>query len=658
MRHDLNAPDTVEQAIRRRAAETPDRPAFTFLADGEVESGHYTFSALDRTLRQAGGWLQQHGLGGKRVLLVIEPGENYVIALLACLYAGCVAVPCYPPRLNATSRELAAIAEDCDAAAIIATELTAVLLDQLADRPALPVLTLDCSVLSNQAPWSPPPLTGADLAILQYTSGSTGAPKGVMVTHDNVVRHVGAIADRIGLNADSTAVSWLPPYHDMGLIGFLLMPAVQGFRCVMMTPTDFIAKPVRWLNALTRYGGTVSSSPNFGYDLCVDRIDQDALTDLDLRSWRCAGNGAEPVRLTTLQRFAHRFAAVGFSSRSFLPCYGLAEGTLAVSLPAGTSDPLAADALFGVTDTPESDADQVGCGTALDDHEIAIIDPESLVPVPDGSCGEICVTGPSVAAGYWNRPQTTERIFGLRLDGDDRRYLRTGDMGVLNGGQLFVVGRYRDIIIVRGRNFAPSDIEYHCATADDRLRPGCSAAFTIPIPDGQQVIIAQEVRNPGDTGSFNEIIEHIRQAVLTEVGISLDEVVLTAPRTLPKTTSGKIQRRAVRARYLAGDLTSLSGLTSPAPVCNTTRPTTRSHPIKRRNAMEVLLIEQLEVLLGEALDLSPTSSFADQGLDSVRAATFVGNLSVLLGRPLRPNLLFEHPTVDELARYLAETAAA
>lgn len=658
MGNDPGAPLTVVQAIRARADETPHRPAFTFLCDGETESGHYTFAELDLTLRQVGGWLQHHDLSGRRVLLVLEPGEDYAIALLACLYAGCVAVPCYPPRPNASSRELAAIAEDCDAAAIVATELTAMLLDQLSDQPTVPVLTLNAEVRSNQKTWHSPSLVADDLAILQYTSGSTGAPKGVMVSHGNIVHHVGGIAARLGLNADSTAVSWLPPYHDMGLIGFLLMPAVRGFRCVMMAPTDFIAKPVRWLNALTRYGGTISSSPNFGYDLCVDRIDEEALGALDLRSWRCAGNGAEPVRLTTLQRFADRFSAAGFSGRSFLPCYGLAEATLAVTLPSGTSDPLVSGALTGLADEVTSTADPVGCGPALDGHRLAIIDPDTAESLPDGHCGEICVTGPSVAGGYWNRPEATEKIFGVRVDGEERRYLRTGDMGVLSEGQLYVVGRYRDIIIVRGRNIAPSDIEYHCAAADARLRPGCSAAFTVPVAGGQRVVVVQEVRDPRDPDSFDVISERIRRAVLADVGIAVDEVILTAPRALPKTTSGKIQRRAARARFLAGDITSLISPPGERSFSDRTRPIAKSRPGARRNAMEVLLIEQLEVLLGNDADPSPTSSFADQGLDSVRAAAFVGNLSVLLGRPVRPNLLFEFPTVEELARHLAETPAA
>lgn len=640
--HDIRAvSSSVVAAARTVAEETPDRQAYIFLADGETESAIYDFGKLDAAVRRVGAWLQANGLAGQRVLLAIEPGEKYVTAFLGCLYAGTVAVPCYPPRPRAEARELATIAADCGAAAIAASTLTAPLVERLHQHNAIPVLNIDAAQSFREGQWREPQLSNQDLALLQYTSGSTGAPKGVMVRHGDILRHVHAIVSRLHIGHDTTAVSWLPPYHDMGLIAFVLLPAIVGLRCVMMSPMDFVAKPARWLTAITRYGGNASASPDFGYHLCAQRVPDEVLPTLDLSSWQWAGNGAEPVRTTTMRRFADRFTPVGFPRRAFSPCYGLAEATLAVTLAHEGTDPR--ELPGGVDDlTP------VGCGEPLDGHRVAVVDPDAGTRCADGTEGEIWVSGPSLPQGYWNKPEQSTRTFQATLAGETDRYLRTGDMGIVRDGQVFVVGRYRDIIVVRGRNFAPSDIEHYAATVDPRARPGCGAAFTVTRGGVPQVVVVQEVATLAGTEDARQISNRIRERVLAETGLRVDVVALAAARSLPKTTSGKIQRHAVRARYLSGSLRLAENSAAAAPA----RPPASSGEANRLTAMETLLVEQLECVLTDGSQPSHTSSFADQGMDSVRCAAYVDNLSVLLGRDLRPQLLYEFPTVQELARHL------
>jgi acyl-CoA synthetase (AMP-forming)/AMP-acid ligase II len=641
---------SVVAAVRAAADRIPEAQAYVFLGDGETETGSYTFAELDGALRRVGGWLQQHGLTGQRVLLTIEPGELYVTALLACLYAGAAAVPCYPPRPNAAAHELATIANDCRAAAILASPLTAALVEPLRHHIDVPVLNLTGAEGFSGDEWHDPGQAREDVALLQYTSGSTGAPKGVMVCHGDILVHIGAIATRLRVGPGATLVSWLPPYHDMGLVAFVVMPPVIGVRCVTMSPLDFVSKPVRWLQAMTRYRGNFAASPNFGYDLCADRVRDDAMAALDLSSWRWAGNGAEPVRASTMHRFAERFSLVGFGRRVFSPCYGLAEATLAVTLAREGTDPHSLIATVAAEDDGgEADLAPVGCGEALDDHRVVVVDPDNATRCDEGVPGEIWVTGPSVPGGYWSKPEQSARTFHAALHGDPDRWLRTGDMGVLRHGQLYVVGRYRDVIVVRGRNYAPADIEYHAAAVDARARAGCGAVFTVARAGRQQVIVLQEMRDLASRDEAQQLTARIRERILVETGLRVDQVVLLAPRGLPKTTSGKIQRRAARARYLAGTLPlAIEPVPVPAPRTRASR-----NPDTQTGALESLLLEQLEPLLEADAVASSTRSFADQGMDSVHGAAYLDNLSVLLGRDLRLPLLYEFPTVWELARHLA-----
>ncbi|MDI5975153.1 AMP-binding protein [Amycolatopsis magusensis] len=652
---------TVVDAVRRTADATPGKSAFTFLENGEGESARYDFAGLDAAARRVAARLQADGLAGGRVLLAINPGPDYVAAFFGCLYAGATAVPCYPPRQHGRSRELAAIAVDSGAGAVLtAGGMAATVAERFAETVAeRDFLVLDVDTVDDEltGSWTPPEIGGEDLAFLQYTSGSTGAPKGVMVRHRDIVRHVGHMYDRFELTADSVAVSWLPPFHDMGLIAFILMPAVMGYHAVLMTPRDFVTRPARWLEAISAYRGEMVAAPDFAYELCVERVTDEELSRLDLSSWRQACNGAEPVRAETIERFTEKFAPRGFRPETFRPCYGLAEVTLAAAVPLSGSRPVVIERTWD-TDEPEAAGKRlVGCGVPLGGHELAIVDPERLDRCPDGTLGEIWVTGPSLPAGYWNREEETERTFRATLPGSDAHYLRTGDMGLVQDGELYVAGRYKDLIIIRGRNYAPSDIEHLVGPCHPRNRASGTAAFSVPVAGVERLVVVQEVRTRRDS-DFEAIVEAVRKRVLEELEITVDVVVLTKPTALPKTTSGKIQRRACRARFLAGSLEALhewrasTGERSGGPV------ELEDGWSGTAEAMEILLAENVGRVLGaDSAAIDRAQPFSTQGLDSVRGAEFTGNLSVLLGVPVPAAALYEYPSIRDLARHLVEQRA-
>ncbi|GAA2017328.1 hypothetical protein GCM10009799_51690 [Nocardiopsis rhodophaea] len=666
----LGGSETVIAAVRAHARNRPETTAFTFLKEGEAELAVYDFATLDLKARSVAARLQRANAAGERVLLTTDPGPAYVAAFLGCSYAGATAVPCYPPRRNGRSRELGAIAADCDAAVALAAGGTATTvaerLTETAETRSIPVLDTDDIDDAIAATWTEPRLEGDDIAFLQYTSGSTGAPKGVMVRHRDIVRHVSHMYRRFELRPDSTVVSWLPPFHDMGLIAFILMPAVMGYHSVLMPPGDFVIRPARWLEAISRYRGEMVAAPNFAYDLCHDRVSDDELAALDLSSWRHACNGAEPVRAETIERFTDRFTPCGFRPETFRPCYGMAEATLAVTIPRAGARPTVIERTWDSAEPYIQGTRLVGCGVPLDGHAIAIVDPDTGERLPDGSPGEIWVTGPSVPDGYWNREEESLRTFRAALPGDEARYLRTGDMGLVHDGGLHVAGRYRDLVIVRGRNYAPSDIEDVVGTAHPRNRRGGTAVFsTSAAPSGtggaggERLVVVQEVRTRREE-EFAAVVAAVRSRVLEEFDIAVDDVVLIRPTGLPKTTSGKIQRGACRARYLAAHLEALHTWHAEAPPVNSGVPVdTAAVRPGTVQAMEALISENIGRVLGLDPDLVERDQpFGAQGLDSVRGAEFTGNLSVLLGVSVPAAALYDHPSIRELARHLATEQCA
>ncbi len=569
---------TLIEMLRNRAERRGDDLSYTFLLDGETAEAHLTYAELDRRARGLAATLAREGIApGERVLLLYPPGLDYITAFFGCLYAGAVAVPAYPPRSRRPSARLASIQESAGARAVLAPAAVLAGLDRQLERPAGVLwLAAEGETLSEGAEeWRHPGVDGEALAFLQYTSGSTAAPKGVMLRHANLLANLEQIRLAFAQTAQERTVIWLPPYHDMGLIGGILTPLYVGNPAVLLSPVSFLQRPLRWLQAISRHRGTTSGGPNFAYDLCVEKIGPAEREALDLSSWTLAFNGAEPVRAETLERFAAAFAPCGFRAEAFLPCYGLAEGTLlAASGRRGAGAAVAAFAAGELerhravpADGAEAARVLVGAGTPPEGARLLVVDPESGALRGHGEVGEIWIAGPAVAAGYWDLPEVTAASFGARTADGDGPFLRTGDLGFLGaGGELFVTGRQKDLIILRGRNHYPQDLELTVERSHPALRPGCGAAFTVDADagGGEQLVVVQEVRREQRRDDPAEIVAAIRRAVAEEHEVTVHAVVLLRPATLPKTTSGKVQRAATRARYLEGTLDALDAWQAPA----------------------------------------------------------------------------------------------
>lgn len=560
----------VELLLHRARCQAKD-VAFTYLVDGENQEQRLTYEELDRKARAIGAWLESKNLTGQRALLLYPAGLEFIVAFFGCLYAGVIAVPVYPPRRNRSLGRIQAIADDADARVALTTESVLKRVMPLIDQtPHLKQLTwlATCNVSDEAAnDWSMPNVHGDTLAFLQYTSGSTGSPKGVVLSHANLVHNSALISHSFEHTRCGLGVFWLPSYHDMGLIGGILQPLYIGRPNVLISPMSFLQKPYRWLSAITRYGGTTSGGPNFAYDLCVRKITPEQRKTLDLSSWRVAFNGAEPVRAETLEAFAETFAPCGFRREAFYPCFGLAEATLIVSggyvqrppvIQSFDSDAIARNEVVEVEPDQDGARRMVGCGKNLPDQQIAIVDPERMTACPAGKIGEIWVQGPSVAQGYWRKLEPTEKMFRARLaDTGEGPFLRTGDLGFLQDGELYVTGRLKDLLIVHGVNHYPQDIELTVQRCHPRLRLDSGAAFVIEKDGREQLVITQEIGRRKNA-IFPEVFDAIRRAVAVEHDLVPSVIQLLKAGSIHKTSSGKIQRHACRDGYLAETLNVVS----------------------------------------------------------------------------------------------------
>jgi len=674
-------PDLVE-ILRWRARNQPDRIAFTFLVDGEEREASLTYAQLDRRARAVAAALRARADPGARVLLVHAPGLDFVAAFLGCLYARVVAVPAYPPdpvRPDRSIARLCAIGAASDARlALTSAAILSLAHDSLSRKPALECIewvASDGLANDDASVWQPEPIDPGDLAFLQFTSGSTAEPKGVMITHANLMHNSEMIRRCFENEPDTRMMSWLPLYHDMGLIGGTIQPVYVGYHSILMSPVSFLERPVRWLRAITRHRATLSMGPNFAYDLCVRKIGEAERETLDLRSWACACNGSEPIRVETLERFAAAFASCGFRAGAFYPCYGLAEGTLIATgglrseLPRTLRVERAALARGEIAERDAADPgarDLIGCGGPLA-QEVIVVDPETHTVCPSDRVGEIWISGRSVARGYWSRPDETSAVFGARLANGVGPYLRTGDLGCLRDGELFVTGRLKDLLIVRGENHYPEDLELTVQAAHAAVRPGCVAAFALERPDGEQVGIAAEVDSRREV-DLDGLIETLRRAVAVAHGITLGAVGLLRARTIPKTSSGKLQRRACATAFENGALDLLAAWEAPAePATKQTAPpptpgASRPEPPTRDSeTIAVWLQEQIARRLRiPAADVDARRPFGDLALDSLQTAEIVVDLEEWLDRELPDTVAWDHPTIELLSEHLAggEPAAA
>jgi acyl-CoA synthetase (AMP-forming)/AMP-acid ligase II len=567
---------TLVELVRRRADQLRDRTAYTFLADGEREDGRLCYAELDERARAIAVALGECGVQrGARALLLYPPGLDFIPAFFGCLYAGVIAVPSYPPQPAQLARalpRLLGILDDAEPSIVLSTSsierAAAAMRRQAPAMGNTPWLATDTLDASDAGAWREPAIEHDQLAFLQYTSGSTAAPKGVMVSHANLLHNL-SYARRVARHDEqSVSVSWLPVIHDMGLIEGVLGPVYNAYPAHLMAPAAFLQRPVRWLRAITKYRATTSGAPNFAYDLCARRITDEQRAELDLRSWRIAYNGAEPIRADTLTSFYSQFRDAGFAWKSFFPVYGLAESTLLVSTGDREYEPVIldadADALQRGTLEVSSGTSArrvVSSGPVSFETRVAIADPDTHEPCADGNIGEIWVASPSVARGYWRRPQESAETFNAFLATGDGPFLRTGDLGVLRDGELFVTGRLKDVLIVRGMKHYPQDLELTAERQHPAIRAGCAAAFAVDADDGESVVIAMELdprRLPDNDAHrdacLDEVIVRVREAIAEQHGIVLSAVSLLSVGDVPKTSSGKLRRRACRAAFLDGTL--------------------------------------------------------------------------------------------------------
>lgn len=543
------------ELLGMQARERPDALAFSFISDEPDGETHMSFGELHTRASAIAAELAGRARPGARVLLLHPPGIEYVCAIFACFHAGTVAVPCVPPsprRMHRMLPRLLELAQNAQAEVVLTTATIEQAARPLAcgDGPLAQASWLSPSA-DGVAPdgWEPFQGEPSDVALLQYTSGSTMSPRGVVISHANLLANASLIAQRFGMSVDTCGFNWLPPYHDMGLIGTILQAIFCGCRSVMSSPISVVRRPSFWLESISRFAATISGGPNFAYDLCVERIEEASLESLDLSSWEVAFNGAEPVRAETIDAFSERFGQCGFRKRAFLVCYGLAESTLMSTAAGRQAEPTVRTfepgplAHGAAVERPLGKA-LVGCGTIADGHELRIVDPESMRACPEGQVGEIWLRGPSVASEYWRRPEETIQTFGVSIAGapSDGPFLRTGDLGFLQEGELFVVGRMKELMIIRGVNHYPHDIEAVAERAHPVLRRHCSAAFALDEATScERLALVLEV-NELDSEPL-EVFEAVRMAVAQDLGLPLRLIALWPPGAVPKTTSGKVQRR-------------------------------------------------------------------------------------------------------------------
>ncbi|ASS75463.1 hypothetical protein CIG75_11070 [Tumebacillus algifaecis] len=676
---------TLVELLRWRAVEQPEQLAYTFLLEDGSEVS-YTYQELDQKARALGAVLQGVGATGERALLLYQPGFEYLVAFFGCLYGGVQAVPAYPPRQNGNLDRLQAVVSDAEAKFALTTSGILPGIEQrFADTPGLQKIQwIVTDTLSQQlsSTWVEPVIGTESLAFLQYTSGSTSAPKGVMLSHGNLLHNLALMQERFGITKQTEGVIWLPPYHDMGLIGGILQPLYGGYHMSLMAPVSFITKPVRWLEAISRKGATLGGGPNFAYDLCVQKVTPEQRDALDLSKWENAFTGAEPVRPETLAKFADYFAPAGFRKEAFYPCYGLAEATLFVTGGVRQERPIVRDYdgegleqnQVILVDAPnDTTRTLVSSGrVALCEQQIAIVNPDTRITCAEDEVGEIWVSGPSVAQGYWNRPTQTAETFAAYLEQDGAGpFLRTGDLGFVHEGELYVTGRLKDLIIIRGRNHYPQDLEFTVGECHQAIAAGFGAAVAVEVDGEERLVIVQEVERTHRKSNLEEVTTAIRQAVAKHHELQVYAVVLIKPASIPKTSSGKIQRHLCKERFVQGGLdvllqSTLDGVTASTEdlAVNQGAGLNREQlltlpAVERQMVLETHLLEKAAgVLKIAATQLANDQSLNAVGLDSLMAVELKNELEECFGVSVPLARLLDGPSVAELAGDVLEQVVA
>jgi 8-amino-7-oxononanoate synthase/acyl carrier protein len=668
-------PETVfVDRLRYWMLANPDEVSFRFLHTGDDTVSQYTYSQLDQRARAIAAHLVAEGFRGQRALLMFPPGLEFVEALFGCFYAGVVAVPAYPPRRNRNMGRINAISEDAEAGvALTNTEVLERSDGMLDDAPSLkniPWMASETIPTELCSDWVKPKVNPSDTAILQYTSGSTGSPKGVILTHANLIANCRMITEAFQLDPNKRGCSWLPAYHDMGLIGGILNPVFASVTQTLMSPVSFLTRPFRWLQAISKYRATCAGGPNFAYALCVEKITDEECEGLDLSCWDLAFNGAEPVRASVLKDFSRRFGKYGFRHEAHYPCYGMAEASLIVTGGRKTEPPvirtfdrqqLTEHRVVPIDESSPLAHELVGCGQNLDGEEVLIVHPETFQLMPENEIGEVWVRSPSVGMGYWKKTEETERVFLAHLNPDNgHHYLRTGDLGFFDQEELFITGRLKDMIIIRGVNRYPQDIEATVESADERLRTGGAAAFAVQHWDREHLVVVCEVERRPNM-ALDGIVDVVRKCVAAEHEIPPDAVVLVRANSIPKTSSGKIQRHACRQNFLDNKLlvldrwsASIGTAGSEADAAGTT---TELAGFDSVDADVIAVVTEYVRKIGadRARNITPdTNIVVDLGLDSLERLEIVRELETAYGGRIPDEVLQEVETIREVAAAVQE----
>ncbi|MCZ6635980.1 MAG: AMP-binding protein [bacterium] len=658
-------PSTLVELLRLRAQNRPEKTIYTFLGKGETETASLTYAELDRQARAIATSLQQLGAKDQRALLLYPSGLEFISAFFGCLYARTTAVPAYPPRNARHMDRIETILSDADAQIILTTgplkEKIHAWLASRIDPNKLHLLSTDDLTGGIEEPEIT--VGENDLAFLQYTSGSTSAPKGVMVTHKNIMHNERMICEAFGQTETSIVLSWLPMYHDMGLIGNILQPLYIDSGCILMAPSAFLQKPLRWLAAVSHYRAEITGGPDFAYELCVNTISPEQRAKLDLSCLKIAYNGSEPIRAEGMERFIEAFTPCGLQPEALYPCYGLAEATLLVTSSKQNTPPVTkrfanADLEQGRAIEIDTDTDNtkqlVGCGRTRGNTQILIVDPQTCRPCHNNEIGEIWISGPSVAQGYWRRPEETEHAFrALLADTDEGPFLRTGDLGFSCDGELFITGRLKDLIIIRGRNHYPQDIERTVVQSHPSFRAHSTAAFSIENNGREGLVVVQEVERSAMRALNAEELAQITRRTLAETHeVGLHALILLKPGSLPKTSSGKIQRLACRRAYLNGKLDEIASWSAP-PDQNEIVLESEVRTVETVEDIKRVLQEETAHMLSTSPDDIPLSENIDHlGLDSLQTFRLLTTVENVLQIDISDQTLFSEHTLSQLAHEL------
>lgn len=664
--------------LSEQEAKNKGQKLYTFLLDGEDEELHLNYSQLEENSSRLASVLQSSDNKVKKALLLYPPSLDYITAFFACLKAKVIAVPAYPPdpnRLNRTLPRLLSIIRDSEAEIVLTTSvikgMAEFLFQEAPELRRLEWIASDEELESAGNNFTPLSISPEDIAFIQYTSGSTGSPKGVVLSHRNLLANLERVKTCFGNHDKSQGVIWLPPYHDMGLIGGILQPLYSALPVTLMSPLDFLQKPLRWLKAISKYRGTASGGPNFAYELCVKKVKSEDLASLDLSSWELAFSGAEPIQKETIHRFVEKFKVCGFREEAFYPCYGLAESTLIVSGPTSKAplrfmrlDKKALKA-NSIQEDPQSSFIMMGCGQNLPGQKLLIVNPESHEVLEPRQVGEIWIMSESVAQGYWQKPELTQQIFQAKTKDGQGPFLRTGDLGFLDEGELYVTGRIKDVIIIRGANYYPQDIEWLLENSDLALRTGCGAAFSSMMGGEERLVVVWEIaENQLNQDSAASLFQEMRNIISKNFDLHLTSLVLIKKASIPKTSSGKIQRHLCKSFFEDSSLevayqfqdekvsNTPQELRAPAYLDN-------GLPLPRAgendsSQMKKWLTRELSQrfnLNESEIDLKKPFSF--YGIDSKEALSLAGDIEDALQVKLPPTLLWQYPDIDRLAEFLS-----